>query len=106
MDDDIACMLINIEAFYQKMWQCQIVFARKLRYYIGQRAIVVIADLDMLKEVMVKQFDIFRDRPHVPDFLRRKSGTARGIFNARGDYWKKLRVVLSPTFSTGKMKMV
>ena len=83
-----------------------ICFAWKLRYYIGQRAIVFIADLDMLKEVTVKQFDIFQDRPYSPDFLRRKPSTARGIFNARGDYWKKLRVVLSPTFSTGKMKMV
>ena len=31
------------------------------RYYIGQQAYIVITDLDMLKQVMVKDFDNFSD---------------------------------------------
>ena len=76
------------------------------RFYLGQKPIVVISDLDMLKEVTVKQFDNFHDRPPAPDLLRKKSGTPRGLFNARGDYWKKIRVTVTPTFSSAKMKQV
>ena len=67
---------------------------------------MLIADLDVLKEVTVKQFEHFHDRPPVADLLRKESGSPRGILTARGDYWKKLRVTLSPTFSSAKMKMV
>ena len=67
---------------------------------------MLIADLDLLKEVMVKHFDHFHDRPPVPDLLRKKSGLPRGLLTSRGDYWKKLRVTLSPTFSSAKMRMV
>ena len=65
---------------------------------------MLIADLDLLKEVTVKQFENFHDRPPMPELLR--EGAPAGIFTSRGDYWKKLRVTLSPTFSSGKMKMV
>ena len=94
-----AWFVTTLKSFdYKLVWAC--------RFYLGQRPIVVIADLDLLKEVMVKQFDHFHDRPPAPDLLRKKSGTPRGLFNARGEYWKKLRVTLSPTFSVAKMKMV
>lgn len=76
------------------------------RYYLGQLPIIVIKDLDVVKEVTVKQFEQFHDRPPAPDLLRKKSGTPRGLFNARGAYWKKIRVTLSPSFSASKMKMV
>ena len=31
------------------------------RYYIGPRAFILINDLDMLKQIMVKDFDSFSD---------------------------------------------
>ena len=31
------------------------------RYYIGQQAYILITDLDMLKQIMVKDFDNFSD---------------------------------------------
>lgn len=75
------------------------------RFYVGQNPIVVIADLDLLKEVTVKQFDHFHDRRVTPDFMD-EPGAPRGLVFASGEYWKKLRVTLSPTFSAAKMKMV
>jgi hypothetical protein len=32
-----------------------------LRYYIGQQANIMIADLDILKQILVKEFDNFGD---------------------------------------------
>ena len=75
------------------------------RLYIGQKANVVISDLDLLKDVTVKYFDHFHDRTHFPNFFP-KGGITYGLFGARGEFWKKIRVTLSPTFSSAKMKMV
>lgn len=73
---------------------------------MGQRVIIVTKDLDLIKEVMVKQFDNFHDHPPQPGLLRRKASTPRGLLSARGVYWKKIRTTLSPSFSASKMKMV
>ena len=75
-------------------------------YYLGQLSIVVIKDVDILKEVTVKQFEHFQDRPPAPDLLRKKPGSPRGLFNARGAYRKKIRATLSPFSFASKMKMV
>ena len=75
------------------------------RFYIGQKANVVISDLDLLKDVTVKHFDHFHDRINFPDVFR-KGGIPYGLFRARGEFWRKIRVTLSPTFSSAKMKMV
>ena len=33
------------------------------RYYVGQQPRVLVADIDALKHIMVKEFDSFVDRP-------------------------------------------
>ena len=65
----------------------------------------MISDVNLAKEVLVKHFHIFHDSPPFLEIIN-KDGKHDIIFTARGDYWKKLRAILSPTFSTGKMKMV
>ena len=65
----------------------------------------MISDVNLVKEVLVKHFNIFHDRPFVPEIFN-KDGKHKDIFGAKGDYWKKLRAILTPTFSTGKMNMV
>ena len=76
------------------------------RFYLGQTPTVLISDLDLLKEVMVKHFDHFHDRPVFPTLYFRERSTPPGLLRARGEFWKKLRVIVSPTFSSAKMKMV
>ena len=75
------------------------------RYYLGQRVIIVIKDIELIKEVTVKKFNNFSDRPPQPVLLK-KGSAPRGLLNAEGAYWKKIRVTLSPSFSASKMKMV
>ncbi len=86
---------------------------------------LVVADLDMLKQILVKEFDSFADRPvsvllasvpqfctvlyciqPLPDILRRKASSSRGLLQSRGAEWRMLRQTLSPSFSAAKMKMV
>jgi len=62
----------------------------------------VVRDVELLKNIMIKDFDYFPDRrtfdakgdPHIGKML---------IF-LKGEEWKQMRSALSPTFTTGKIK--
>ena len=74
---------------------------RTWAYYNGQRPTIVTVDPEFIKEVTVKQFDNFSDTfdlpPSVPD-------NQKTLSLATGDEWRALRKILSPTFTTGKLK--
>ncbi len=105
------------------------------RFYFGIDPQLVIFDLDILKQVLVKEFDSFMDRPvstgctfdyslielisqitnywpynyylqRFPDLIRRKPNAPNGLLQECGEAWKASRRTLSPTFSAAKMKMV
>ncbi|CAG5121361.1 unnamed protein product [Candidula unifasciata] len=60
-------------------------------------------DLDILKNVMVKDFNNFVDRMTV---FRTKSLVKKGLFFLEGDDWRRIRHVLSPSFASGKLKHI
>ncbi|PSN51919.1 hypothetical protein C0J52_12805 [Blattella germanica] len=71
-------------------------------FFFG-KPILVALDLELVKDVMVKDSQVFIDRtmkldPDVDPL------TARGLFMMKGKKWKHMRNHLSPTFTTGKMK--
>ena len=70
-------------------------------YYEGHIPAIVIADPKMLKHVLVKQFDAFRNR-FPPTF---KVPEKYLSLDSSGDEeWKPLRKFLSATFTSGKIK--
>ena len=60
---------------------------------------IVIAEPEMIKEVMVKHFDSFVNRQEFGIEDKHMS-----LADARGDIWAKTRKALSPTFTSGKLK--
>ena len=98
--------MYELYTIWPKYHHISCVVTLSCRFYIGQRANVVICDLDLLKDVTVKHFDNFHDRPKTPDVFRKKGGIPLGLIGAQGEFWRKIRVTLSPTFSSAKMKMV
>ena len=60
---------------------------------------IVIAEPDMIKEVMVKQFDSFTNRQEFGVEDRHMN-----LFDARDEIWAKARKALSPTFTSGKLR--
>ena len=76
-------------------------FGRTWGYYNGQTPTIVTADPEFIKQVTVKQFDNFSDTiplpPGTPD-------NQKTLDLASGDEWRSLRKILSPTFTTGKLK--
>ncbi|XP_069984915.1 cytochrome P450 9e2 isoform X1 [Penaeus vannamei] len=66
--------------------------------------VLLVGDPDLLKHILVKDFDHFVDRmtlalPHEKDKM-----TAQMLSLKKGEEWKQLRAIMSPTFSSGKMK--
>ncbi|KAH9628324.1 hypothetical protein HF086_018256 [Spodoptera exigua] len=61
---------------------------------------LLVRDLDIIKHIMIKDFDAFTDRGL--DFSNR--GLGQNLFFADGDTWAALRSRFTPIFSTSKLK--
>jgi len=66
----------------------------------GRKASVVIADPEIAKQIMVKDFNTFTNRHfHGPR-------STRGLLQLMDGDWRRVRSVLTPTFTTGKLKLM
>lgn len=70
--------------------------------YIMREPMLLTTDLEILTQVMIKDYDNFSSRapevPLLPDPVH------LGLVTVGGARWKKLRNILSPSFSAGKLK--
>lgn len=64
---------------------------------------MTIADPEMIKQVMVKDFHFFvnRRKTHLVEELLNMA-----LFNAEDDSWKRIRGITSPAFTSGKLRSV
>lgn len=83
-------------------------FGSVFGFYVGSYPRVVIADLNLLKEIMVKEFDTFTDRGYLghPQLMPKALGLAEGLLVTTGEAWKTGRHSLTPSFSGMKMKLM
>lgn len=64
---------------------------------------LLVSDPDMIKQIFIKNFSNFTNRP-IPFKLHKLNKS--GIATAFDNHWKFLRSTLSPTFTSGKMKLM
>lgn len=69
---------------------------------LGRKPSLVVADPERLKTVMVKEFSSFHNRliPTPPPPMN------SNVFSARDETWKRIRHILTPSFSARKMKLM
>lgn len=69
---------------------------------LGSKPSLVVADPEMLKTIMVKEFATFHNRkiPTPPPPM------SSNVFSARDETWKRIRNILTPSFSARKMKLM
>ncbi|XP_035218550.1 cytochrome P450 3A8-like [Stegodyphus dumicola] len=70
-------------------------------HYEGNRAVLSVADPALLRDIFVKDFQFFTGR--------RPIGTGNPVTEnmmstLRGEDWKRVRTIVTPTFTTGKIK--
>ena len=69
---------------------------------LGGKPSLVVADPELLKQIMIKDFPNFRNR-----YVIQRGGVFdKNVLNARDETWKRIRNTLTPTFSAGKMKLM
>ncbi|XP_025080188.1 cytochrome P450 3A43-like [Pomacea canaliculata] len=73
--------------------------------YFTRQPVLVTTDPAILKEVMVKQFHNFTDRHFITAELTQDYFRSN-LFLSGGDTWRRYRLAMAPSFTSGKLKAV
>jgi len=73
-------------------------------FWEGRTPTILVTDLEIIKSVMVTDFDHFNDLGFIDQEYRKKVGLVFGLADAYGEEWKVLKRLITPTFSAPKVK--
>ncbi|XP_076349641.1 cytochrome P450 3A8-like isoform X2 [Tachypleus tridentatus] len=76
-------------------------YGRLYGFYDGTQPVLSLAEPYLLKTMLVKDFHIFVDRR---DFHFGHSIADNMLFVLEGDSWKRVRTIVTPAFTSGKMR--
>nr|CAD7396492.1 unnamed protein product [Timema cristinae] len=72
--------------------------------YRGFTPVLLLREPELIKNFLTKDFMHFHDRNQPVD--EKKDPLGLNLFSLHGPLWRKLRMKLTPTFTSGKMKMM
>ncbi|XP_037539370.1 thromboxane-A synthase [Nematolebias whitei] len=94
-------LLMFQKGFYKPLSDIIKTHGRVCGYYLGRRPVVVIADPEMLRQVLVKDFSSFPNRMM---FSAATKPMKDCLLLLRNERWKRVRSIVTSTFSTAKLK--
>lgn len=71
-------------------------------FYLGRQASLVVLDPDLIKCILIKDFNYFTDRQNMN--FRTSKYITEMLLNLKGSKWKGMRSQLTPAFTSGKLK--
>ncbi|BFZ10432.1 hypothetical protein BsWGS_13471 [Bradybaena similaris] len=83
-------------------WQKR--YGRIFGIYFFAKPNLIVTDPLFLKQILVKDFNNFTNRFLLGDLQQRLID--KGVFFAKGADWKHIRRIMSPIFSSGKLKLL
>ncbi|XP_054165014.1 cytochrome P450 3A21-like [Oppia nitens] len=83
-------LVVKWQQKYGKLYGC----------FYGNEPVLVVADPELIKDILVKDFDVFVDRDIVGDHPI----LSRHLFHAVGNDWRRIRSIVTPGFSSAKLK--
>ncbi|KAL1438654.1 hypothetical protein MTO96_047848 [Rhipicephalus appendiculatus] len=75
-------------------------------YFNGSRPVILTADLDLLRQVQIKDFQDFTDRGLLFQAKRPESPQNKSLLQLTSSRWKEVRSVLTPSFTTNKLRLM
>ncbi|XP_017474932.1 PREDICTED: probable cytochrome P450 6g2 [Rhagoletis zephyria] len=73
--------------------------------YVFNKPSLLIRDLELIKTILIKDFNYFSNRHSASDPHSDSLGS-NSLFFAKNPRWKEIRVKLTPVFSSGRMKQM
>ncbi|EDV26487.1 uncharacterized protein TRIADDRAFT_54542 [Trichoplax adhaerens] len=77
-------------------------YGRVYGFFVGSMPAYVVGDLDIIKNILIKEFPAFSNRA----MFFKTPGLEKSLANLRDTDWKRIRTVLNPTYTTSKMKQM
>nr|XP_033184375.1 cytochrome P450 6k1-like isoform X1 [Bombus vancouverensis nearcticus] len=74
-----------------------------LGIYIFHKPFLLLRNAELIKQILIKDFDYFPDRYFTAQSIRDKIGSSN-LFTMHNPEWRQMRTKISPVFSSGKMK--
>ena len=78
-------------------------YGRVHKLCIGRAPAIVVSDTEIIKQIMVKEFEKFTNRP---SFVRPGPPLDSALFLSRDEKWRRIRHTLTPTFTAAKLKQI
>ncbi|CAG2110054.1 unnamed protein product [Medioppia subpectinata] len=75
-------------------------YGRLYGVYNCDKPSLLVSDAALIKQIMVEYFHAFTNRPNA----LQDEMTVNTVIHARDGHWKRLRTIISPTFTSGKLK--
>ncbi|XP_032728516.1 cytochrome P450 3A12-like isoform X2 [Lontra canadensis] len=97
----VGNILDYCEGFWNVDKKCFKKYGRFWGFYDGRQPVLAITDLDMIKTILVKEcYSVFTNRR----FLGPVGFMKNSVSMSDDEEWKRIRTLLSPTFTSGKIK--
>lgn len=92
-----------IPILLQEMY-CKFSNMKYFGFFDFMSPVIVIRDPDIINSIAIKNFNNFCD--HTSFFGEHENILSKNLFELKGDAWREMRKILSPTFTSSKMRMM